>query len=491
MAFTMVIGFLVTRVTLQQLGVNDYGLNNLVGSIVSMLSFLNGSMGTAVQRYYCIEIGKGNDGTLNRIFGTGLFLHIVIAIATVIFAEIFAIFFLHKMNIPLERLHAAQIVFQISILSMALSVISVPYAALLRARELFDKIAVVEIVQCALRLIILYLLVIIDYDKLITLSILGLGVTIYYIGSLVIIARHFKETHIRPLFDKELIKQMVSFISMLIMTVLCQLLQTQGLIMLINMFYGLTVNAAFAIATQVSNLVTNFAMNFKQSMVPQLMASYGAKDFKSMHNIINIGTKVSFLLMLMISVPAIAEVDFLLKLWLNTPPEYASHLVILVLIGINISTFTYFHYQGVHATGKLKEQQIWMSLLYLVNILIVFLAYEMGANFDTALYVNMFIGFIQCVVNIIYAKQTYHYPIHPFIKEIIAPCGFTIIIVALVVFLIIHVFESTTTRFFLSILLSEFVILWCGFHIVLNHSEKERVRSILHKKMRKKAPELQ
>ena len=185
MAFTMVIGFIATRVTLQQLGVDDYGLNNLVGSIVSMLSFLNGSMGTAVQRYYCVEIGKGNDGALKRVFGTGLFLHIVVAIVTVILAEIFAVFFLHKMNIPLERLHAAQVVFQISILSMALNVVSVPYAALLRARELFDKIAIVEIVQAVLRLVILYLLTVIDYDKLITLSVLGLGVTVYYIGSLV------------------------------------------------------------------------------------------------------------------------------------------------------------------------------------------------------------------------------------------------------------------------------------------------------------------
>lgn len=491
MAFTMVIGFIATRVTLQQLGVDDYGLNNLVGSIVSMLSFLNGSMGTAVQRYYCVEIGKGNDGALKRVFGTGLFLHIVVAIVTVILAEIFAVFFLHKMNIPLERLHAAQVVFQISILSMALNVISVPYAALLRARELFDKIAIVEIVQAVLRLVILYLLTVIDYDKLITLSVLGLGVTVYYIGSLVFLARKFDETHSRPLFDKELIKQMVSFISMLIITVLCQLLQAQGLIMLINVFYGLAVNAAYAIATQVSHLVTNFALNFKQSMVPQMMASYGAKDFMSMHNIINMGTKVSFLLMLMISVPAIAEVDFLLKLWLKTPPEFASHLVVLVLIGINISSFTYFLYQGVHATGKLKMQQIWMSCLYLANILIVFIVFKMGANFDVALYVNMFISFMQCIVNIVYAKKTYQYPISPFIKKILAPCVLTVVIVGSVMSIFINILDSTTVRFFLSILLSEISILLCGYYILLNHTEKEKVRTLVQKLFRKKTPVLQ
>lgn len=487
MAFTMVIGFFATRITLEQLGVEDYGLNNLVGSIVSMLSFINGSMGTAVQRYYCVELGKGNNSALKRVFGTGLFLHIFVAIATLVIAEIFAIFFLHKMNIPLERMHAAQVVFQVSILSMILNIISVPYAALLRARELFDKIAVVEIVQAVLRLLILYLLTIISYDKLITLSLLGLGVTLYYIGSLVFMARKFQETHSTPIFDKELIKQMLSFISMLIMTVLCQLLQTQGLIVLINLFYGLVVNAAYAVATQVSHLVTNFAMNFKQSMIPQMMASYGARDFKSMHKIIDMGTKVSFLLMLMISVPAIVEVDFLLNLWLKTPPEYASHLVVLVLIGINISSFTYFLYQGVHATGQLKTQQIWMSVLYLVNILIVYIVFKLGANFDMALYVNMFISTLQCAVNVVYAKKTFKYPVRTFIRSILIPCVVCVTTICAVMISFIHYFEPTTTRFFTSVILSESIIMLCGYFIVLNQSERERVRTIVQKVFHRKS----
>jgi O-antigen/teichoic acid export membrane protein len=487
MAFTMVIGFFATRITLEQLGVEDYGLNNLVGSIVSMLSFINGSMGTAVQRYYCVELGKENSSALKRVFGTGLFLHIFVALVTLIIAEIFAIFFLHKMNIPLERMHAAQVVFQVSILSMVLNIVSVPYAALLRARELFDKIAVVEIIQAVLRLLILYLLTVIKYDKLITLSFLGLGVTVYYIGSLVFMARKFQETHCAPLFDKELIKQMLSFISMLIMTVLCQLLQTQGLIMLINLFYGLVVNAAYAVATQVSHIVTNFAMNFKQSMIPQMMASYGAKDFKSMHKIINMGTKVSFLLMLMISVPAIVEVDFLLKLWLQNPPEHASHLVVLVLIGINISSFTYFLYQGVQATGQLKKQQTWMSVLYLVNILIVYIVFKLGANFDMALYVNMFISAVQCVVNVVYAKKTFEYPIHTFISSILVPCAFCVTIVVAVMLGFINYFESTIARFFASVVLSEFIIMLSGYFIVFNQSEKEMVRAIVRKVFHRKS----
>ena len=481
MAFTMVISFFATRVTLQQLGVEDYGLNNLVGSIVSMLSFINGSMGTAVQRYYCVELGKGNENALKRVFGTGLFLHIIVALVTLGIAEVFAVFFLHKMNIPIERMHAAQVVFQISILSMAINIISVPYAALLRAREMFDKIAVVEIVQAVLRLLILYLLIIIDYDKLITLSMLGLGVTIFYIGSIIWMARKFVETHSNPIFDKELIKEMLSFISLLIITVLCQLLQTQGLVMLINVFFGLVVNAAYAIAMQVSHLVTNFAMNFKQSMIPQMMASYGAKDYNTMHNIINMGTKVAFLLMLMISVPAIAEVDFWLNLWLKNPPEYSSRLVVLVLICINISSFTYFYYQGVHATGDLKRQQMWMSGLYLFNIVLVYAVFKLGANFGVALYVNMIISLLQCAVNVIYAKKTYQYSITSFVKNILCPCCITVAVVSLIMMLFILSVQPSVFRFCFSLLISEVVIMICGYAIVLNNEEREKVKNVILK----------
>lgn len=487
MAFTMVISFFAARVTLQQLGVEDYGLNNLVGSIVSMLSFINGSMGTAVQRYYCVELGKGNENALKRVFGTGLFLHIIVALITVIIAEVFAVFFLQKMNIPLERMHAAQVVFQVSILSMALNIISVPYAALLRAREMFDKIAVVEIIQAVLRLLILYLLIIIDHDKLITLALLGFGVTAFYIGAMIQMARKFEETHCRPLFDKLLIKEMLSFISLLIITVLCQLLHTQGLVMLINVFFGLIVNAAYAVAMQVSNLVTNFAMNFKQSMIPQMMASYGAKDYKSMHNIINMGTKVSFLLMLMISVPAITEIDFLLKIWLQTPPEYSSSLVVLVLISINISSFTYFFYQGVHATGNLKKQQMWMSGLYLLNIVLVYVLFKLGANFEAALYVNMIISAVQCVVNVIFARNTYQYPIYSFIKEILRPCSITVAIVTIIMMILVYSLEPSTLRFFLSLLLSESLILLCGYAIVLDYNEREKVKNIFLKLVHRRA----
>lgn len=476
---TMIISFIMTRVMLEQLGVEDYGLNNLVGSIVSLFSFINGSMGTAVQRFYSIEIGKNNVDRLKRVFGVGLYLHIIVAIITVLLAEIFAVFFLHKMNIPQERMFAAQVVFQISIFSLALSIINVPYAALLRAREMFSKTAVVEIVQAFLRLGVLYLLVHINYDKLITLSLLNLGITLYYVGTFNIMARRFKEAHSRPVRDKELIKEMLTFISMLLVTVLAQLAKTQGIVILINLFFGLVINAAYAVAVQVSHLANSFVINFKQSMVPQMMSAYGAKDKGAMCKIINVGTKICFLLMLMITIPVIFEGQFILDIWLKTPPEHSARLVVLVLIAINISSFTYFQYQGVHATGKISSQQIWMSSTYIANIAIIYLVFKMGASFESALYVNIIISVVQCAVNLYFAHQRYDYDVKQFLRNILLPC---IIVVAIVVVAILGLtlnIEATVGRFLLVLGVSEVMIVGLGYYILLDYREKELVTNFV------------
>lgn len=473
LGITMIISFFTARVTLQQLGVEDYGLNNLVGSIVSMFAFINGSMGTAVQRFYSIEIGKENEDRLGRVFGVGLYLHIIVAAITLLLAEVFAIFFLHKMNIPPERMFAAQVVFQISVFSLALNIINVPYAALLKAREMFSKTAMVEIVQSLLRLVVLYLLVHINYDKLIVLSLLNLGITFYYIGSLFFMARRFKETHHKPIRDKELIKQMLSFISMLLVTVLAQLLKTKGIVILINLFFGLVINAAYAVAVQVSNMVNSFVVNFKQSMVPQMMSAYGAGDKQAMHKIINIGTKITFLLLLMISIPVIFEGQFILDIWLKTPPNHAAKLSALVLISINISSFTYFLYQGVHATGKILGQQIWVSSTYILNILIIYLMFKLGAGFESALYINMGIGVIQCGINVYYAKKSFDYDVLGFVWETLFPCLLSVLIIVAPLLFITQTMSPSTQRFFLVFGVAEILIVLMGYVVVLNKSERK------------------
>lgn len=488
MAITMFISFFTTRITLEVLGVEDYGLNNLVSSVVALFSFLNGSMGTAVQRFYSVEIGKGEESHLGRVFGSGLALHAIVAIVTVALMEVFAIFFFHKLNIPQERIFAGQVVFQISIISMALNILSVPYTALLRAREEFSKIAVADVMQSVGRLLVVYLLLQINYDHLITLGALNFVITLSYIIFIVCIARKYKECRHAICWDKDIVRKIAKFISMLLITVLASLFRDKGIIILVNLFFGLAINAAYAVAMQVMHIVNTFVMNFKQSVVPQIMISYGKKDFTRMYKLINSGTKITFLLMLLITLPIIFEGEYILTLWLKEPPQYAYELVCLVLININISSFTYFMYQGVHAAGKIIKQQIAMSTLYILNIIGIYIVFKLGYDFYYGLFVTIAISFLQCITNIIFAKKTFGYPTNYFLRNILPLCVITTVIAVATIFTLSQILEQSFIRFVVSGLASTAVIMIVGYMVMLNKEEKQKfagfIRAFISRKQK-------
>lgn len=478
---TMVISFFTARVTLEVLGSEDYGLNNLVGSIVSLFSFLNASMGTAVQRFLNFEMGKGNTEALGKVYGVGVYLHILVALVTFILCEVFAIFFLNRMNIPPERMFAAHVVFQISIISMVFQIINVPNYALLKAHEEFSKIAIIEIVQAVLRLVVLYFLYTISYDKLIVFALLNFGVTLYYVTSLFISSRKYQESHHSICRDRDLIRQMLSFISLLLITVLAEFGRNQGLVMLVNIFFGLAINAAFAIATQVSNMVNTFIMNIKQPMVPQLMASYGAGDKDAMQKIIFMGTKITCILLLMISLPIMYEMKALLDIWLKTPPEYTDKIAILFLVNANIASFTYFLYQGVHATGNITKQQVIMSALYVLNVAFIYIAFKMGMNFYSSLFITIIISIIQCVANVILANQYFSLNIVEYLRKCLLPCLAVVAISVPLLGGIVFLLHPSIWRVFLVLMIGAFIILGLGYFLVLDAYEKKKVVSLIRR----------
>ncbi len=471
----MLISFYTTRVTLEQLGVNDFGLNNLLSCVVSMFSFINSSMGTAVQRYYCIEIGRQNAYALKRIFGVGLFLHLIIATITFLVAEIFAFIFLDRMNISTERLNVAHFVFQMGLLTLCMGIITLPYTALLRAREMFSQTAIVEIFQAFFRLLNLYLLIISPFDKLASLAVLNFIVSFITILTFVILARRFEESHTYPIFDKNMIKGMLKFVTFLIFGIFAQLLNAQGITVLINIFFGLTINAAYAVALQVQNAVNTFVVNFKVAVVPQIMSSYGAEDLKSMHLLIDLGTKITFLMMLVISIPIIFCSDYVLKIWLNNPPQHASEFVALILICININSFTYFHYQGVHASGKIAKQQTWISLSYIVSTIIVFILFYEKFSFFAAIYVNMGVALFQNTINIYYAKKIFNYSIKNFFSAILIPSVLIVVFCFGLTKGLLSLVENLHFKFVLLFLIDVCIIPFISLYILFNQNERIKI----------------
>ena len=188
----------------------------------------------------------------------------------------------------------------------------------------------------------------------------------------------------------------------------------------------------------------------------------------------------------MISMPVIFDGDILLKLWLDTPPEYSAKLASLVLIYINISSFTYFHYQGVHASGNIKGQQIWISSLYIMNVILIYVVLKLGANFESALYVNMFISLLQCIVNLIYAKKYYDYDLGDFMKKIFLPCLLVVIMVSIMLLFISSMFESEITKFIVDFIVAEIMIISLGYIIILDKTEKNKIKLIITNFINKK-----
>ncbi len=481
MGITMFISFFTTRITLEILGVEDFGLNNVVASVVTMFGFINGSMGTAVQRFFSIEIGKNNHSYLARVFGTGLYLHAIVAGITFILTEIFAIFFLSKLNIPAERLFAAHCVFQISIVSLVLNIVNVPFQALLRAHEEFSKMAILDVFQAILKLIVLFLLYQIQYDKLIIYSLLNFAITITYISIIVVFAKKYNDAKFKLNRDKELVKEMLSFISMLLFTVLASVLDKQGIVVLVNLFFGLTINAAYAVAFQVSNMLDTFAMNFKQAVVPQLMQSYGANDILRMNKLIFLGTKVSFLLMMLISIPIIFESEYILKMWLKEPPEHASLFTMLIVIGVNINAFYYFIYQAVHASGKIKKQQILTSISYVLSVGFIYLSFKMGAGFIYAAIIPIIFSVIRNFIVIYSAAETINFDVKRYFISVILPSISLVLGLLIFPFLVSKIIEASLSRLLITLVINSSISIILGYLIVLNRDERMILSRILMK----------
>lgn len=481
MGITMLISFFTTRITLEILGVDDFGLNNVVASVVSMFGFINGSMGTAVQRFFSIEIGKNNHKFLERVFGTGLYLHTIVAGITFILTEIFAIFFLSKLNIPPDRIFAAHCVFQISIVSLVLNIINVPFQALLKAHEEFSKIAVVDVLQAVLKLGVLFLLYRIQYDKLVALSLMNFAVTIIYISIIVLYAKKYSEAKFKLLRDKVLVKKMLSFISMLIFTVLASVFNKQGIVIIVNLFFGLSINAAYAVAFQVSQMLDTFAMNFKQAVVPQLMQSFGANDMSRMNKLIFLGTKVTFLLMMLISIPVLFEADYILKIWLKEPPEHASVFTMFIVIGVNINTFYYFIYQAVHASGRIKKQQILTSISYLVSVGVIYLAFKMGANFYYAAIIPILFSVVRNIIVIISAVETINFKVKHYFSNVILPCAGIVLALIITPLALTYFIDTSLLRLIIVLTSNTLLLAVLGYFMVLNKEERAILSGLLFK----------
>lgn len=290
------INLYTSRVILQVLGVEDFGINNVVGGVITMLGFLTGSLAGASSRYITYDLGKGDMEIMKKTFGNILSIHLLLAGLVVVIGETIGLWFMTtQLQIPETRETAAFWVYQFSIISFVLSVISVPYNASIIAHEKMSAFAYISIVDAVLKLLIVYLLLVISYDKLIVYAALFCCIQIFdRIVYSIYCRKHFEETRSKLSFDKKLFKEIFAFAGWTMNGSLAVIGYTQGINVLLNIFFGPAVNAARGIAVQVQNVTRQFCTNFQMALNPQLTKSYATGDYAHMHRLLKVSSKFSF-----------------------------------------------------------------------------------------------------------------------------------------------------------------------------------------------------
>lgn len=380
MLLLMAISLYTSRVVLATLGIEDYGISNVVGGIVTMFTFINGSMSSATQRYITFALGHGDEGRLSRVFSTSLQIHVVIAILIVLLGESVGLWFLfHKMQIPPGRMNAAFWVLQCSLLGAAVGVASVPYNAAIVAHERMSAFAYISVVEAVLKLAVVGLLVVSPLDKLILQAVLLLVVQVvirfcytHYCH------RHFSETHYQGVWDRSLFREMTGFAGWSMFGNLASVLFGQGLNMLLNVFFGPVVNAARGVAVQVQGAVTQFVGNFQMALNPQITKTYAHGDLQEMHQLIFRSARFSFYLLFLLSLPVLLETRFILSVWLeDVPPHTVTFLRIMICTSL-IYTLSNPLIVANQATGQVKRYQMVCGTILLLILPVSYVCLRLG-----------------------------------------------------------------------------------------------------------------
>ena len=417
----MIFSLYTSRVILNTLGVEDYGIYNVVGGVVSMFAFFNSAMSSATQRFLSYEIGKGDFVQLRKTFNATQIIHIGIAVLIFILAETIGLWFVKTyLVIPAERLDAAIWVYHFSVLSFMVSIIQVPYNATIIAHERMNVYAYVSIIEVSLKLLIVFMLTWITYDKLKLYGILLFSV-VFIVASIyrVYTRKNFEESKFEFVKDKKLYKTLISYSGWNLFGNLAAVAKGQGVNILLNMFYGPVVNAARGIAMQVQAAVNSFVSNFQMAVNPQIIKSYAADEREYMTSLIIRSSKFSFYLLFLLSLPIIIEVDQILRFWLKTVPEYSSIFTILVLVIILIDCVSGPLMTAIHATGKIKVYQAVVGSLLMLILPISYVLLKKGYSPEITLYVNIVISIIALSFRLFIVWKLLGFPIMRFVREII------------------------------------------------------------------------
>lgn len=425
MLITLVVSLYISRVVLNTLGVDDYGIYNVVGGIIVILGFLNNAMAGATQRFLNVELGRNDFEQLRKVFCTSLVIHALVAGVILVIAETIGLWYLNTcMNIAEERMVAANWVYQFSVATFMVNILSVPYNATIIAHEKMSAFAYISILEVVLKLVIVYLLVLTPFDKLIFYAFLifMVGVVLRLIYG-IYCKRHFEECTINNFkLDKPMMKEMLSFSSWTIFGNLGFITHTEGIALVINYFFGVAVNAASGIANQVNGVVKNFVYNFLTALNPQVVKTYAAGQYEEMHKLLMRGCLIAFYMVAFFAIPLAIEAPTILKLWLKIVPDYTIIFVRLVLMITLFDSYSGILATAKGATGNIKIYQVTLTTIGLFHLPFAILFFLLGYPPQYAMYVYLVIIIAQQVVRISFVCKSIGLSLQVFYKDVVAKC---------------------------------------------------------------------
>lgn len=481
MIIVMLVGLYTSRVILQVLGVTDYGVYSAVGGVVTMFSVLSSSLSSAISRYLTFELGRGDKVRLQKVFSTSLNVQGAISVVILLLGIFAGGWFLNtKMNIPPERMDAANWVLYCVLISFAVGLISVPYSASIVSHERMSVFAYMSILEITLKLLIVYALYISPYDKLKSYAILVLAVAILI---RFIYARyckkHFEECTYHRVFDKDLLKDMTKFASWNFLGNSAWIFNNQGVNILINIYFGVVLNAARGIASQVEGLAMHFVSNFMTALNPQITKSYASGNLSDMHQLICRGARFSFYLVMFFAIPICLETDRVLYLWLGKLPDYSVVFIRMTFMSTMCSVLGYTLVTAQLATGRIKKYQIIMTIIGVWVFPLTWLAFKLGGDAVWAYIIFFVVYFILIFVRIYLVKDLIKMPWQVYIKGVLFRC-LIVLLVALIPPLLVWIWmPSSILRFVLlcviSFISSIIVVYWLG----IQPSERVALKSMM------------
>lgn len=477
MLFTMGVTLYTSRVVLDVLGEEDFGIFIVVGGVVALFSFLNAAMSSGTQRFLSFELGRQDLYKTRQVFCSSVNIHVLIGLIVFVLTETIGLWFLNeKLNIPDDRRDVVNWIYQCSVLSLIITIIQVPYTACLISREKMGTYAYISILDVFLKLVIVLLLPVIPMDKLKVYGSLLFSVT--SITALIYVcycSMKFEECRYLFVWNKALYKKLISFAGWNMFGAVASVSTLQGTNILLNIFFGSVINAARGIAFQAQASVNSFVSNFQVAVNPQIVKSYAQKDFPYLNKLIFQSSKYSFYLLLLLCIPFLFESGFILNIWLHKVPEMAPLFCVLVLINALIDSFSGALMTACRATGKIKTYQIVVGILLFLNLPVSYMFLRLGAPSESVFYISIFVSVLILFARAYMLSLVMNFEWAVFLKNIVLKSLSIAALILLFPLCIIYIMPESLLRFLIILTYSFTINPTIIFFLGLNKDEKKYI----------------